>query len=63
MNGPDLRISLRGFAENPVMTASGHVWGRESSEFYDNSRLVRSLRRVWAAESLGRQPTPRIAET
>ncbi len=40
MNGPDLRISFAGLSlKNPVMTASGTFAARESSEFYDISRL------------------------
>ena len=51
MNGPDLRISFAGLSlKNPVMTASGTFAARESSEFYDISRLGAVITKGVAAE-------------
>ena len=64
MNGPDLRISFAGLSlKNPVMTASGTFAARESSEFYDISRLGAVITKGVAAEPWAGNPTPRIAET
>ena len=60
----DLRINFAGLAmKNPVTTASGTFAARESSEFYDLSRLGAVITKGVAAEPWPGNPTPRIAET
>ena len=60
----DLRINFAGLAmKNPVTTASGTFAARESSEFYDLSRLGAVITKGVAAEPWMGNPTPRIAET
>jgi len=59
----DLRINFAGLAmKNPVTTASGTFAARESSEFYDLSRLGAVITKGVAAEPWMGNPTPRIAE-
>jgi len=60
----DLRINFAGLEmKNPVTTASGTFAARESSEFYDLSRLGAVITKGVAAEPWMGNPTPRIAET
>lgn len=60
----DLRINFAGLEmKNPVTTASGTFAARESSEFYDLSRLGAVITKGVAAEPWAGNPTPRIAET
>ena len=59
----DLRINFAGLEmKNPVTTASGTFAARESSEFYDLSRLGAVITKGIAAEPWAGNPTPRIAE-
>jgi len=60
----DLRVNFAGLEmKNPVTTASGTFAARESSEFYDLSRLGAVITKGVAAEPWAGNPTPRIAET
>lgn len=60
----DLRVNFAGLEmKNPVTTASGTFAARESSEFYDLSRLGAVITKGVAAEPWPGNPTPRIAET
>lgn len=61
---PDMTVSFCGLRlKNPIMTASGTFAPRESSEFYDISRLGAVITKGVAAKPWQGNPVPRIAET
>ncbi|MBR4075091.1 MAG: dihydroorotate dehydrogenase [Firmicutes bacterium] len=64
MNSKDLRVNIAGVEwKNPITTASGTFSARESSAFYDLSRLGAVTTKGVADVPWMGNPTPRIAET
>ncbi|MBO4991030.1 MAG: dihydroorotate dehydrogenase [Firmicutes bacterium] len=63
-NKLDLRVNIAGVEwKNPITTASGTFSARESSAFYDLSRLDAVTTKGVADVPWAGNPTPRIAET
>ena len=63
-NKLDLRVNIAGVEwKNPITTASGTFSARESSAFYDLSRLGAVTTKGVADVPWAGNPTPRIAET
>ena len=64
MSSKDLRVNIAGVEwKNPITTASGTFSARESSAFYDLSRLGAVTTKGVADVPWMGNPTPRIAET
>lgn len=64
MSSKDLRVNIAGVEwKNPITTASGTFSARESSAFYDLSRLGAVTTKGVADHPWMGNPTPRIAET
>ena len=64
MSSKDLRVNIAGVEwKNPITTASGTFSARESSAFYDLSRLGAVTTKGVADHPWPGNPTPRIAET
>ena len=64
LNPIDMRVCIAGlWLKNPVTTASGTFSAKESSKFYDISRLGAVITKGVAAKAWPGNPAPRIAET
>jgi len=64
MNNTDMRVCIAGVSlKNPVTTASGTFSAKDSSKFYDISRLGAVITKGVASVPWQGNPTPRVAET
>ncbi len=64
MNNLDLSVNIAGVTlKNPITTASGTFSAKDSSEFYDLSKLGGVITKGVASEPWEGNATPRIAET